>query len=106
MADTLQSLVESNTLGFCCIAAFFAANEKVSTGLLAERLGLDKRTVRRHRADWRNGNGCAGHPRCLIAGAPDEKMQRRLTRKIGSPAVVAYSAPRTTKGYKSSSGKE
>jgi hypothetical protein len=41
-----QLLLES---GWCCPWAFFAANRKIRTALLAARLGVSERTVQ----DWR-----------------------------------------------------
>lgn len=65
-------------LGFCCPRAFFEANRKVRTGVLADRLGLNERTVRYHR----QGQGrCINAPSCLIKGAKGllkQQLERRL----------------------------
>jgi hypothetical protein len=80
MAPFLSDLTA--TLGFCCPAAFFAANRRVRSGVLADRLGVDERTVQRHRARWRAGEGCQTAANCLIATGP-ENLQSRLKRRIG-----------------------
>lgn len=96
---TLYSLIESEALGFCCPAAFFAANEKVETWVLAERLGVSDRTVREHRARWKAGAGCDGHPRCLISSAPDA-LKPKLLNRVGPPC----SASQTTRECTLSTG--
>ena len=69
-------------LGFCCPAAFFAANRRVRTGILADRLGVDERTVQRHRARWRAGFGCRAEKRCILVTCPEE-LYKRLKKRIG-----------------------
>lgn len=80
-APTIESLVA--TLGFCCLGAFFAANAKIRTGLLADLLGCDLRTLRRHRQWWKaRYRGCMDRKTCIIKSAP-AAMQLKLKRRIG-----------------------
>jgi hypothetical protein len=67
IANTIEpvpSLISS--LGYCCVAAFFARNQ--DTMLIALRLGVSKRAVRRWKARAKAGKEvCRGKEGCLRA---------------------------------------
>lgn len=44
-------------LGYCCTWFFFEKFKAKESGVIATRLGLTTRTVRRARAEWRGGEG-------------------------------------------------
>ena len=67
-----------SSLGFCCFAAFFAANKKVPTSLLADRLGVPRSTLRYHK---NKPQTCISAPSCLIANAPPH-LKDRLRKRI------------------------
>lgn len=51
-------------LGYCCLWRFFSLYH--DTGLIAARLGIDERTVRRYKAALREGRlSCPGYESCM-----------------------------------------
>lgn len=59
-------------LGYCCEFAFFSLFKR--TGMIAERLGLEKRTVRYHKAAFVAGETiCEDQPKCLLNRHPKIK---------------------------------
>lgn len=88
---TLPYLICQPPLGFCCVPAFFAANQRVRTALLAARLGLDTRTVRLWRARWRCGMlDCNQAQSCVLKACPPHLLSRLRQRMLlaSGPAMV------------------
>lgn len=60
---TLRELV-CKDLGYCCPYAFFCLFKR--TGVIAERLGVNAKTVRSHKAKWKAKElNCEEAERCL-----------------------------------------
>lgn len=60
---TVESLI-CEGLGYCCEFAFFTCFKR--TGLIAERLGVEPRTVRYHKMAFVDGKTkCEKKPTCL-----------------------------------------
>src|SRR5512146_1915593 len=60
---TVESLI-CEGLGYCCEFAFFTCFKR--TGLIAERLGVEARTVRYHKMAFKDGRlKCRGAATCL-----------------------------------------
>lgn len=64
MRITFLSLISSPPLNYCCEWMFFRKNKQ--TGMIAERLGIDRATVKRHKAKFRDGKlECSRADCCL-----------------------------------------
>jgi len=62
---TLADLITTG-LGYCCEAWFWAYFKNVSTGLVAARLGVSERAVRKRRAMFKQGElVCQEKTKCL-----------------------------------------
>lgn len=60
---TVKSLI-CNDMGYCCLWAFFTKYKQ--TGLIAARLGVTDRAIRKHKADFREGFiECENRSRCM-----------------------------------------
>lgn len=57
---------EKGGLGFCCLYAFFRLRKR--TGLIAARLGVDERTIRRHKAAFKAGEYRCEELKCCLKG--------------------------------------
>lgn len=58
-------------LGYCCEAWFWKHFKEVSTELIAARLGVTDRAVRKHRAAFRRGEmKCENQAKCLNQRVP------------------------------------
>jgi hypothetical protein len=76
--NTLEELVRSPQLGFCCLASFFAANRKVPARLLADRIGVHHSTIRSWRLRWKQHMlDCTGSKGCVL-----ERCSVRLEPKL------------------------
>lgn len=69
---TFRRLISSPALGYCCPWAFFHYNTR-RTALLAARLGLVTRAVRKHKALWR----CGDYECERAEGCIKKKLKRR-----------------------------
>jgi len=66
----IASLI-TDGLGYCCEAWFWARFKDVSTELIAARLGVTDRAVRKHRAAFRRGEmQCENLATCLNRRVP------------------------------------
>lgn len=62
--QTVEDLVREG-LGYCCLYAFFRVNKR--TGLIAARLGVTDRAVRKWKARFKSGElRCTGAANCLL----------------------------------------
>jgi hypothetical protein len=64
MQITFLSLITSAPLNYCCEWMFFHKNKR--TGMIAERLGIDRSTVKRHKAKFRAGEMACTHADCCL----------------------------------------
>lgn len=65
-------------LGYCCPYFFFLRYRKVKADLVAARLGVQVRAIRRHKAAFLAGEiGCEGCESCLLAPTTAESTQGR-----------------------------
>lgn len=67
MANNLtHKLVTSE--GWCCVYHWIVAHERISADVLASYLGIDPRSIRRHRANARKGLlfPCAHCPQLIL----------------------------------------
>lgn len=63
-------------LGYCCLWAFFQFHRR--TGLIATRLGIDPRTVRRWKARVREGEfTCEGKGNCMKCAVKIKNQLRK-----------------------------
>lgn len=66
----IASLI-TDGLGYCCEAWFWTHFKEVSTELIAARLGVTDRAVRKHRAAFRRGEmKCENQATCLSKRIP------------------------------------
>jgi hypothetical protein len=69
----LAFLISQPPLNFCCLSAFFAANLRVRTGMLADRVGVSPRIVRWWRKEWKEYRlTCKLTPTCVVRSCPSK----------------------------------
>lgn len=79
-------------LGYCCEWAFFYAHKNITTGMIATRLGCDRRTVNYHRKPFREGalrcDECKGCLRAALYSAKGRVLPPERTGGQKSPPAI------------------
>ena len=64
--STTEDCITANGLGYCCEWVFWARFQEVPDLLIAARLGVTDRTVRRHRKKFKEGAWkCCKQANCM-----------------------------------------
>lgn len=64
--ESLTSSLITQGLGYCCEAVFWYTFTKVPSGTIAVRLGIERKTVQRHRSAFARGEfQCEKKDSCL-----------------------------------------
>lgn len=75
-AEKLVKRLIEDELGYCCEFAFFTLYRK--TALVADRLGVSTRAIKKHKAAVREGcETCSSKPNCLKASGVLARRQPR-----------------------------